>query len=125
MAYLLDTHVVYWADQEPQRLSNAVRNLLSTSPGEIVCSTAALWEIAIKQNYGKLFLSAGVGEIPARYGWKELPVYTRHAAAAAVLPLHHRDPFDRMLVAQAQMEGLVLITADDRLRDYDVAAMRC
>lgn len=125
LGYLLDTNVMFWADQEPQRLSERVRALLSEREQNIVCSVASVWELAIKQSLGKLVLNAEVAKLPGGYGWRVLPIELQHIAAASRLPLHHRDPLDRILVAQAQTEGLVLITADRRLEQYDVALLRC
>lgn len=86
----------------------------------ILVSAASVWEASIKQAIGRLAISGDFVDAIARAGFDELPVSFRHATAVAQLPLHHRDPFDRMLVAQARVEGLAIATADPVLANYDV-----
>ena len=123
--YLLDTHILYWMDQSPDRLSAVARALLGEADESIYCSAASLWELAIKQSLGKLNIGPKLTTLIRTYQVLELPVTAAHAEAAADLPLHHRDPFDRMLIAQAKVEGLILMTTDQRLHSYDVAILRC
>lgn len=128
MKLLLDTHVVLWALGEPKRLRAESRALLTDASVELGVSAATAWEIAIKSALGKLripgtvaawFLPA-VAELGA--GW--LDITAADASAVEALPLHHRDPFDRMLVAQAVAGGWTIVTADDRLAAYDVSLLR-
>ncbi len=122
-AYLLDTHVALWWQGGSQRLAAPVRERLASGSSHLVLSAASLWEIAIKENLKKLkppedFLRtvySGTIEL--------LPISPEHATAAGLLPLHHRDLFDRMLVAQAQAEGLTLVTADGWIDAYDVPVL--
>ncbi len=118
MRLLLDTHIVLWAAAAPERMGNAVELVASN---ERVVSVATVWELAIKQSLGKVNLGGEVGPWFARarvaLGLTVLDVSAVHAAAVEQLPWHHRDPFDRMLVAQARQEGLRLITADAALDD--------
>lgn len=121
MKCLLDTHVLLWAVGEPHRLSAAARSLLMAADIELFFSAASLWEIAIKST-----LNRADFQVDARLlrrglldnGYSELPIGSEHAVAIASLPLLHKDPFDRMLVAQAIVEGITLLTNDAVLADY-------
>lgn len=86
-------------------------------------SAATIWELEIKRSLGRLQVEADLSEYCERSGFRELPVRFEHARAVAGLPLHHRDPFDRMLVAQATVESLTIATADAEIRRYDVATL--
>jgi len=116
---LLDTHIFLWWRGEPSRLIPSVRSRLATADLVFV-SVASAWEAAIKVSLGRLDLPDTVEAGVLASGFEKLSITFSHAAAAAALPLYHRDPFDRMLVAQAQAEGLVLVTHDRRLQPYDV-----
>lgn len=116
---LLDTHVFLWWRGEPSRLPPDARSVIATA--EIVfVSAASAWEAAIKASLGRLELPATIEEGVLASGFEKLLITFSHAEKAARLPQHHRDPFDRMLIAQAQAEGLVLVTHDRILEDYDV-----
>jgi len=121
---LLDTHVVLWMALAPDRLRPDLRERIEDVGTELVFSAASAWEIGIKHKLGKLVLPAPPTEWVARTvrlaSLSELDITRAHGLRAADLPLHHRDPFDRLLVAQAQLEGLPLVTADARLASYDV-----
>jgi PIN domain nuclease of toxin-antitoxin system len=122
MRLLLDTHVVLWWIEDDPRLSSDVAALLRSEP-DVFVSSASIWEIAIKQVLGKL---EGPGDLPERSLTAQFPVLdmtARHGIVAARLPLHHGDPFDRMLVAQAITEELTLVTRDRRVQQYDVALL--
>jgi PIN domain nuclease of toxin-antitoxin system len=124
MRILLDTHVWLWLQVSPERVSAANLELLAAPDTERLLSVASAWEIAIKFAIGKLPLP----EPPSRYvparmstsATRPLHVSLQHALAVAELPRHHSDPFDRLLVAQAQAEKLPIMTADDKLAPYDV-----
>jgi PIN domain nuclease of toxin-antitoxin system len=118
MRVLLDTHVFLWAILDSKRLDRKSRSLIASADAVYV-SAASVWEIAIKSRLGKIDgdPSACVGAIPAS-GFMELPVSAVHAAAVAQLEMHHADPFDRLLVAQAITEPLRLLTADPMLVPY-------
>lgn len=124
MRVLLDTQVWLWMLAAPERLSRRARLLVVSSDNELVLSAASAWEIAIKFALGKIQLpEAPIEYIPrlmTRTGVTPLPVHHRHALHVATLPAHHRDPFDRLLVAQAQLELLPILTADRVFRSYDV-----
>ena len=114
---LLDTQVVLWALAGHRRLSREARQLIDDH--EAVVSAASIWEIAIKVSIGKLDADpAAVRQALEPSGFDELPVTGEHAARVALLPAHHRDPFDRVLIAQSLVEGLVLLTADAQLARY-------
>lgn len=123
MRILLDTHVFLWLQVQPERLGDHLAAVADTA-NERLLSAASSWEIAIKHGLGRLSLP----EPPARWvpdrmravGATPLAVEHTHALAVADLPVHHRDPFDRLLVAQARALGASLLTADRQLEDYDV-----
>jgi PIN domain nuclease of toxin-antitoxin system len=121
---LLDTHVWLWLQVTPERLSDESLALLADPANELFLSAASAWEIAVKVGVGKLTLPAPPDEyVPSRLtssGTSPLPVELRHALHVANLPAHHRDPFDRLLVAQAQLERMPLLSADRQLAAYEV-----
>ncbi len=121
MRLLLDTHLLVWAMGSPERLSAALAAMLQDPANTPVFSVASLWELVIKQGLGKpdfLVEPALLRRALLDGGWQELPVQAHHALAVAALPLLHRDPFDRLLLAQASADGLLLITADQQLAAY-------
>ena len=124
MRILLDTHSWLWMRAEPDRLSELSRQLLRNPESELFLSAASAWEIAIKFATGKLRLPqppvAFVAQRLAEDRLSALPISLAHALHAGELPPHHRDPFDRLLIAQARIEGLTLLTADRELAKYDV-----
>ncbi len=128
MKLLLDTQCWLWMLMAPERFTAATRAILIAPENELYLSAASSWEIAIKYALGKLRLPGLPGEVVpglmARSGVVPLPVHHAHALQVAQLPPHHRDPFDRLLVAQAQLEGLPILTADRSFRPYDVEVMK-
>jgi len=119
---LLDTHVLLWALAEPQKLPARVEAQLRNADVAVYVSAVSTWEIAIKTALGKL--RADLDEILAaigKVGFSELPVTIRHTAELRRLPHKHRDPFDRLLAAQALCEGLALVTHDEVFQDYPVS----
>jgi PIN domain nuclease of toxin-antitoxin system len=121
---LLDTHAfLYWTTDDP-RLSSAARTAIADPRSLVFLSAASVWEIGIKRAKGRLRTSFGnVMEEAARHNFVELPMSAVHAAGAADLPLYHEDPFDRILIAQARAEGLVLVTGDSIIPRYDVRCL--
>ena len=124
MSILIDTHVFLWAAGVDGRLSDSARMLLEDPDLPIFFSVASAWEIAIKWSKGRLDLPGTPAEVTrnviAAAGLLQLAVSMRDACAVAELPFHHKDPFDRLLVAQARSNGLKLMTADPMLEKYDV-----
>ena len=124
MRLLLDTHVWLWLIGPQDRLSGRARAALTDVDNELLLSAASGFEIALKAAIGKLRLAGPASVLVPNYlersGVRPLPINVDHALRAGELPMHHRDPVDRLLVAQAQMEDLVLVTADAQLRAYDV-----
>ncbi len=123
MTLLLDTHVALWWLDEPERLAADARRRIADRSGQVFVSAASVWEVAIKEAGRGLELPSPFMETAESAGLLELPIRSRHAVRAGALPLHHRDPFDRMLVAQALDEGLVLVTRDPLIRRYDVPTL--
>jgi PIN domain nuclease of toxin-antitoxin system len=121
MRLLVDTHVLLWAAAEPERLPASFRERLKSPESEVFFSAASVWELAIKVQIGRLSLGVPPEEIArtaVERGFEELPVTAAHAAGVGRLPLHHRDPFDRLLVAQAIHEPARLLTVDRGLGRY-------
>jgi PIN domain nuclease of toxin-antitoxin system len=119
VSLLLDTHVALWGLTADSTLDAAFVDRLRHDP-DVFLSPVSVWEIAIKQALGKLGGPADLAERVHDMGFRELPITHEHALAAGRLPGHHRDPFDRMLIAQAAVEGLTLATRDANIRLYPV-----
>lgn len=122
MSLLLDTHVVLWWLTDDPTLSDDIKARLDHEP-DVYVSAATIWEIAIKQAAGKFLEPAGLPERIQNSGFAALSISFEHAIAAGRLPLIHRDPFDRMLVAQAQCEDLTLVTRDPQCQQYEVSIL--
>jgi len=124
MKILLDTHCWLWWITTPEKLGPESQQLIMDGHNEIFLSAASSWEIAIKYALAKLPLPEAPEKfIPPRLvrdAIRPLPINHTHALHVASLPLHHRDPFDRLLISQAQMEGLPIMTVDKQFKDYDV-----
>jgi PIN domain nuclease of toxin-antitoxin system len=118
---LLDTHAVLWLLAGDDRLSSRARAALAATDQAVIVSAVSLWEVATKRSLGKLDAPADLSRRLAAIGQIELlPISPLHAEAIGDLPWHHRDPFDRMLVAQAQVEGLSIVSANPALPQYGV-----
>lgn len=127
MNLLLDTHLLLWAASEPQRLSAKARALLLDSANQLVFSSASLWEISIKNGLERLDFNVDPRRLWRMLlvnGYRELPVTSEHTVALIDLPPLHKDPFDRILIAQARVEGLTLLTADKALAKYGEGVKR-
>jgi PIN domain nuclease of toxin-antitoxin system len=125
MRLLIDTHVfLWWSMEHGARLSTDARDLLADGSNEVALSVVSAWEIAIKVGGKRMDLPDVVERyLPDRirhHGFEVMPIELSHVFRAGSLPLIHRDPFDRMLVAQAQIEGLPILTADPAISQYDV-----
>ena len=127
MRVLLDTHTLLWAALNPERLSAKAKTLLTSLNTEAFVSAASAWEIATKVRIGKLpGAGAFAADFPARIermGFYGLAITLEHGQRAGLLPGGHKDPFDRMLIAQAFREGLTIVTHDKRFSDYNVAML--
>ena len=129
MKYLLDTSVWLWSLTASERLNQKSRHLLSSGSEDLYLSAASSWEISVKSALGKLQLP----EAPARYvpkrlaaqGIRPLSITHAHALAVSELPLHHSDPFDRLLIAQARTESMIILTADRAFERYSVEVLWC
>jgi PIN domain nuclease of toxin-antitoxin system len=119
MRLLLDTHVVVWWLADDPTLSEEIKTFIDDEP-EVYLSPATLWEVTIKQGLGKIKQPADLPERIRGCDFRELPIRFDHAIAAGRLPMIHRDPFDRMLVAQAQCDDLTLVTRDPYIQKYEV-----
>lgn len=123
MKLLLDTHAFVWWATEDDRLSDRARELISSDDNEIFLSAVSAWELAIKAELGRIALRTDpvslIPELMELNAFQGLPVFVSHALAVRWLPAHHRDPFDRLLVAQAVVEGLTLVTRDPQIARYD------
>lgn len=128
MRLLLDTQVFLWLETAPEKIATRTRTTLEDTDNELCVSAATGWEIVIKYAIGKLALpTEPVAYVPsriARGGFAQVDVTLEHALAVGALPPHHHDPFDRMLVAQAHVEGMTLVTADERILRYPIRTLR-
>ena len=127
MKLLLDSHTLIWAADDPAKLTAVAQGLLQDPAHDRLLSVATLWEIAIKFSLGRLPLSMPyrqwMDQAMADLGLVVLPITLDHAERQASLPWHHRDPFDRLLVAQAQVEGVPLVSADPALDAYEISRL--
>ena len=120
---LLDTHVLLWWLSDDPRLGQAARQAIANPKNQVYVSAASTWEISIKQSLGKLSAPDDMDGIVDEAGFDKLPITLFHGDQAGVLPKHHRDPFDRMLVVQAQSEGLVVVTNDEKIARYGIRVL--
>lgn len=121
MKFLLDTHVLLWAAAEPARLSSSVRRMLNDADNELLFSPASLWEVVSKRGLGRKDFQADARLLRRGLldnGYHELPIISDHVVAVDGLPPLHKDPFDRLLVAQAAVEGVTLLTLDAKVAQY-------
>jgi PIN domain nuclease of toxin-antitoxin system len=121
MKLLLDTHAFLWWDSNDTRLPAFLHSAIASPNNEVFVSAATVWEIAIKRAIGKLIFEQALGKAIDGHGFRALPITVEQAEWAGALPQLHRDPFDRLLVAQAQLEGLVLVTVDQQILHYQVS----
>ncbi len=120
MILLLDAHVVLWAVSEPEALAAGARSAIESPSNDVVVSAGSIWELEIKRALGKLRVEVELLQELERIGFAVLPITAADAISAARLELHHRDPFDRMLVAQARRLGAVVVTRDSALSHYEI-----
>ena len=121
MKLLLDTHLLLWAAGEPKKLSPKARRLIADTDNELIFSAASIWEVAIKRALGRADFQVDTRLFRRGLldnGYMELPVFSAHAVAVEALPPIHKDPFDRLLVAQSLVEGIVLLTTDATVARY-------
>ena len=121
---LLDTNVLIWTISSSDRVSARARRAMSSARASLAVSVVSVWEIVLKHQAGKLRLQAGleevVDQILYRSPWTILPMAPDCLPALTALPMIHRDPFDRLLIAQARQEGMAMVTADEQIKKYDV-----
>jgi PIN domain nuclease of toxin-antitoxin system len=123
---LLDTHIILWAAGQPEKLSESARSLLMESENVLFFSAASIWEIVIKRGLGREDFKVNprrLRKMLIAHGYIELPVTSEHAFTVEMLPLLHKDPFDRLLIAQARTEGMLLLTADASVSQYQESVL--
>ena len=120
MKFLLDTHILLWWLGDDGRLSSETRAVIANPENFIFVSAATVWEMSIKKSLGKLVIPEGLLMVLKENQFQLLSITGEHGLKIAHLPEHHKDPFDRMLIAQAQAEGLILISQDIKFKYYDV-----
>lgn len=120
---LLDTHTLVWWLSAVSRLAEGARAAISDPENDVFVSAVTAWEISAKRAKGRMTAPDNLAAIIEERGFMHLPLTFHHAEQAGVLPMHHRDPFDRFLIAQAQAEGLILITRDRRIPLYGIRTM--
>lgn len=124
MKVLLDTHILLWWLADDEHLPAPAAATIADPDTDVVVSAASAWEISIKQAAGRLDAPEDLRDAVAANDFGTLPITVDHAMAAGRLPAHHADPFDRMLIAQAQIEDLTLVSVDSRFSDYEVELLR-
>lgn len=120
---LLDTHVLLWWLSDDSQLGSKTRQVIADPRNDVYVSAASTWEISIKRSLGKLTAPDDMDSIIEDEGFDKLPISLFHGDQAGMLPGHHKDPFDRMLVVQAQSEGLVVVTNDEKITRYGIRVM--
>ena len=120
---LLDTHVLLWWLSDDSQLGSKTRQVIADPRNDVYVSAASAWEISIKRSLGKLTAPDDMDSIIEDEGFDKLPISLFHGDQAGMLPEHHKDPFDRMLVVQAQSEGLVVVTNDEKITRYGIRVM--
>jgi PIN domain nuclease of toxin-antitoxin system len=118
VTFLLDSHILLWWLGDSPRLSTSHREAILG--GDVLVSAITVAELEIKASLGKIEIPDDLNEVVGQLGFGSLPFNSRHAAALRDLPYHHRDPFDRMLICQAQVDSLIFLTVDDNCRKYDI-----
>ena len=119
MSYLIDTHIFIWLMENSKKVSPRIKTLLSSPSINVFISIVSIWEIVIKQTKGQLKTPKNIEESIHKAGFKILPIEISHVLGLKELPLHHKDPYDRMLISQAQAESLTLITSDVKIWKYE------
>lgn len=123
MKLLLDTHAfLWWLNDDPQ-LGKRARQAIAEADNLVYVSAATAWEIAVKRANGKLDAPGDIAQWIEQCAFGDCPIEVEHAVSSAELPKHHNDPFDRMLVAQAQLEDMTLVTSDPEIVEYDVSVL--
>lgn len=127
MRLLLDTQIFLWYLDRTARIPAAARQAIDDGENAVLVSAVVIWEIAVKTSAGRLAIPpAELRQLPRLIeatGFEELPILARHAASVHALPWHHRDPFDRLMIAQARDESLTFVTVDPAIRAYDVSVL--
>ena len=123
MRVLIDTHIFLWWDRRLRSISRPLRVAIADEANDIFVSVASIWEIAIKRATGKLSFRYSIVDAVSALGFEVLPITGSHAEHAGGLPRHHNDPFDRLIIAQAYLEGMVVGTQDRLMRPYGVATL--
>lgn len=123
MNYLLDTHVVLWWLTEPKSISSKARKVIADTEERIFISSASCWEMAIKKGVGRLKFPANILEILTSEGFEIIPITANESLSVADLPLIHQDPFDRLLIIQAKLNDMILITRDETIMQYPVITL--
>lgn len=124
MQYLLDTHIILWWLQDPQKIAAPARSIIEEQENELFVSTASFWEMSIKTALGRLTMPPNLREVLTAENIEIISVGPDEALAVASLPMIHNDPFDRMLITQSKLKNMTLITADKLVLKYPVATIR-
>lgn len=121
MAFMIDTHLLLWAAVDSRKLSRAARKIILGENTELLFSAAAIWEVVVKAGLGRADFQIDAALLRRGLlagGWREVGVTGEHAIALSALPTHHRDPFDRIMIAQSRIEGHTLVTGDAMVAKY-------
>jgi PIN domain nuclease of toxin-antitoxin system len=121
----LDTHVLLWWLDDNPALKHETRRQIMDDRNLVAVSVAVIWEIRIKQSIGKIEIDSSFLDIVRRQGFELLTITADHAFAVGALPIHHRDPFDRLIIAQARLEDFTVVTHDSEFEKYDLPILKC
>lgn len=124
MKYLLDTHIVLWWLATPEKINSKARKIIRDKHNEIFVSSASFWEMAIKKSLGRLTLPHNLIETLSMESFKILPILPEEGLGVADLPFLHSDPFDRLLIMQAKLNDLVIVTHDSKISEYPVVTLK-
>jgi len=124
-SFLLDTHVFIWCMEENKRLSEDIKKKIADPENKNFISVATVWEIIIKKTTKQIKFHFDLENSIKKTGFEVIPIQISHVLNVSELPLYHKDPFDRILISQAQVENLVFITSDEKIWKYNVAILRC
>ena len=124
MNYLLDTHVILWWLTDPKNISSKAQKIIANKEERIYLSSASCWEMAIKKSIGRLKFPTNILEILTSGGFEVIPITATESLSVADLPYIHQDPFDRLLIVQAKLNDMILITRDETIMQYPVVTLR-
>lgn len=123
MKYLLDTHVILWWLDTPEKISDKAKEMIQDRTNSVFLSSVSFWEMSIKQSLGRLTIPKNIIEVLTSEGFQILPLTAEEGLSVSDLPFIHHDPFDRMLIMQAKLNNLIFISSDKKIKEYPVIVL--